>query len=919
MPLTYTTATIGGVEMALDDWGMKSCRKTSQNQGEGQFEFSVVAPADEALPFAFDTNIIIKIGRIASRLNPINSTLPASVNDGGGALTFTGGTQWFWGYALEPERSGNPESEALRYKLIGSFTRFFGELIFKKLQMTWSPTLAKMIADWKTQIILGMSLTVLTGAGDTVQASTATNLMSIAQQLKEICLFAQMQSALEQAENGLAWPATGVINGFTNPQFKCDALTQTVDGVNYDLLQTPSTNCLIADYAGTPLSGKTSASALPSGSYQLRAPLDAVNAISCKEALERTLQWLGGIGSPVLWMDDSQTPPQLHIATRATITTADPGNTTTAQRMGGGYKLNLPYTDQVSIISPTIRKCTELIPSAVAFSYKVSGTYLGQPYDVFYDDIAAYQGGVLIEGIGEFGALTSLSGAALTSTQETNLRAAANRSRAINQTFNLQGNKTSASTCKITCQSISGALSNAGDAAWLQIFPNLRQCSNLGFASGAASITITSPDGSTTYYSGGSWASTAYTNWVTDGQVAPWMLTSAGTPQNPVAGQTVKAKIVVRFSGTQKLQGTGSNTASPQQFDYKEFDNTITLTTLSSGTYASQPTLQAGEPIPVGLAGYILALESIPQYDGVIVIKEQEITDVAPIGNLVNLTGGRAEWATMNAQVQMVVYDLDAGTTAIHFGPSGHLAPAQLLQRMVNNIGPRWYELIFVSPTNNTPDSNSLGNNMPSNAPIAGGENSPFKQFLASANAAINTPDSTHLDQGIHLNAGGNWGGGTAPSISSGNTELIGASGGTANQWWQLDAGRPKFLLNYSSTCSILIDAHTAQISVAGFTGVSALLDGSAAQLTLTYTSGETAVMSANTPALTLTIPSGGSAGTATLVPGTLNLVQGGATINLACSLLPSGSIMQPMQLIFCIGGSTYSAYFAMTTPVPVS
>ena len=92
--------------------------------------------------------------------------------------------------------------------------------------------------------------------------------------------------------------------------------TTAIDGINYDLLDTPSANVLISDYAIGPLSGQTSASTLPSGSYMLRCPLDAVNAITCKEAMQRVLQWLGGIGSPVVWTDHSQTPPQLHIATK---------------------------------------------------------------------------------------------------------------------------------------------------------------------------------------------------------------------------------------------------------------------------------------------------------------------------------------------------------------------------------------------------------------------------------------------------------------------------------------------------------------------------------------------------------------------------------------------------------------------------
>ena len=52
----------------------------------------------------------------------------------------------------------------------------------------------------------------------------------------------------------------------------------------------------------------------------------------------------------------------------------------------------------------------DLIPAAVHFKYKVSGTYLGQPYSVVVNDVATYISGVLTEGIGQLGALTYVTG-----------------------------------------------------------------------------------------------------------------------------------------------------------------------------------------------------------------------------------------------------------------------------------------------------------------------------------------------------------------------------------------------------------------------------------------------------------------------------------------------------------------------------
>ena len=97
--------------------------------------------------------------------------------------------------------------------------------------------------------------------------------------------------------------------------------------------------------------------------------------------------------------------------------------------------------------------------------------------------------------------------------------------------------------------------------------------------------------------------------------------------------------------------------------------------------------------MPYGLPGYIYAIESIPQYQGSFSVVEQEISDVCPIGHVLNLSGGLAEWAGMNACIQQVNYD-DTGKTELIFGPAQHLGNADLVERLRVNRGPRWLYLI---------------------------------------------------------------------------------------------------------------------------------------------------------------------------------------------------------------------------------
>lgn len=85
---------------------------------------------------------------------------------------------------------------------------------------------------------------------------------------------------------------------------------------------------------------------------------------------------------------------------------------------------------------------------------------------------------------------------------------------------------------------------------------------------------------------------------------------------------------------------------------------------------------EAEAPIPGNLAAeYYLALLDA-HYEGQLVTKGAEVIgDVWP-RHVLNLTNGRAEWASMRAVVQVVVENLTTGETTIEFGPPEQL-PAQ--------------------------------------------------------------------------------------------------------------------------------------------------------------------------------------------------------------------------------------------------
>lgn len=67
-------------------------------------------------------------------------------------------------------------------------------------------------------------------------------------------------------------------------------------------------------------------------------------------------------------------------------------------------------------------------------------------------------------------------------------------------------------------------------------------------------------------------------------------------------------------------------------------------------------------------------------YEGKITSEQAEVSGAIGLGNALNLSGGRAEWEGMNAPVQTVAEDVDAGRTEIGFGPPSHLSPQDLVE-----------------------------------------------------------------------------------------------------------------------------------------------------------------------------------------------------------------------------------------------
>ena len=80
------------------------------------------------------------------------------------------------------------------------------------------------------------------------------------------------------------------------------------------------------------------------------------------------------------------------------------------------------------------------------------------------------------------------------------------------------------------------------------------------------------------------------------------------------------------------------------------------------------------------------------------------------MGNSLNLSGGRAEWATMNAQIQSITKDFGTGRTTVTIGPARFLSAGDLTQLFLVNRMRRVYENPMTRASGMSPASgNTVG------------------------------------------------------------------------------------------------------------------------------------------------------------------------------------------------------------------
>ncbi len=154
-------------------------------------------------------------------------------------------------------------------------------------------------------------------------------------------------------------------------------------------------------------------------------------------------------------------------------------------------------------------------------------------------------------------------------------------------------------------------------------------------------------------------------NELLEGSVAAWMnLYSA----------PLQVRVTLKYTGADTVESAEVWGTTKQRNLYTR----IVGTNAQTQVYSRLTSETEAEAVPTGLAQALFDATGTLQYDGVLELTEAECSGMAAPGCLLNLTGGRTEWATMSAQIQRTEERVDLGQTRLTVGPAKHLGQADL-------------------------------------------------------------------------------------------------------------------------------------------------------------------------------------------------------------------------------------------------
>lgn len=156
-------------------------------------------------------------------------------------------------------------------------------------------------------------------------------------------------------------------------------------------------------------------------------------------------------------------------------------------------------------------------------------------------------------------------------------------------------------------------------------------------------------------------------NELLEGSVAAWMNLDAAP---------LLVSATLKYIGADTDESSAVWGATNQRVLYTR----VVGTNAQTQTYSRLTSATEAEAPPAGLAQALYDAVKVLQYDGVIELTEEECSGTAAPGSLLNLSGARAEWTSMAAQIQRIEETVDLGITRLIVGPAKHLGHADLAE-----------------------------------------------------------------------------------------------------------------------------------------------------------------------------------------------------------------------------------------------
>ncbi len=399
-------------------------------------------------------------------------------------------------------------------------------------------------------------------------------------------------------------------------------------------------------------------------------------AISIWDAL---LKCLEPIPDAKVWVDGSQPTPLLHIRTRANIAAmASPAGT-------GPGPITMPYEGVDAFgrehkSSKDFDARWDIVPNQVVLQYQINNTYNGKSSPTWINDVWPPVVGGTADGQRPFALVCpiDLTGTSVTSetgtldcepvmamAAQTGYEAGSADDHAAKRAW--WGSKRGGETDKLT-----NVIGGYVTADWRVRFG----------AATLADATITDDYGNAINLA-------AYPNRIVKGTYHAWM--TLPNTKTPVVAIRAHIKVAAQFA---EYDVPGSTPAETDTNGHKtrganthELHCHVTLTNAAAGVTPfsrQQVTAYSETPVP-NLAENIFTSRQIVDYDGHHEIVDPGIkngkTPTQPLQqiighwNVLNFSGGEADWATANMTIASTEIDLVTNHVSIEAGPSKHLNP----------------------------------------------------------------------------------------------------------------------------------------------------------------------------------------------------------------------------------------------------